>query len=119
MPAPCLLQLTRLELFAQQKVVYRGNVGRVWNAFPLLLAFVAAATSVLSAGVALPTPAWAAVAVLFGAQAAVDPIVGSFLAARRALRVCQYVAGPRLFALARVMRRVSAQRAASPCSPPA
>ena len=71
-----------------------------------------------SAKVKLIIPDWLPVDGKFVLEVVVsEPTFVSLFTGLTALGLCRYVAGPRLFAVARVVRRDKAQRAASPGSP--
>lgn len=117
-----LLPLTGRGLFARQKVAWRQNT---WNAWRGAVLLVGAAILLLfasklpdSAKVKLIIPDWLPVDGKFVLEVVVsEPTFVSLFTGLTALGLCRYVAGPRLFAVARVVRRDKAQRAASPGSP--
>lgn len=119
-PAPCLLQWMSNIMYKQQKFLCREHMWFAYNDFTLVPALMATSAALFSANFARPVSAWVAAAVLFVTHTIARPVVSNYHAAWRAFNLCQFIAGgPRLFALARLVRRASAQRAASPCSPPA
>lgn len=121
---PCLLQLTRYGVFAQQRSVWRSNMFDFAERIALLalaaFAFVIVQGCLSAAGVELPFPDWAEKFGIFALQTIVlRPLFASLWDAGLARRVCLAAAGPRLCYLAIIARHSTALPAASPSSPPA